>query len=180
MVKCPRCGYENSPSSLYCDNCAYLLADEDGKRINNTKRKSSWNMGIAKKIVIVFGIILITFLLFSFIYNHSQPTPEESLNVVGDNGTHHQSSSYPYEVVVKYEGDWYAKMGDPKYLVTDAGYGSKSYTLDCAAWDHVDVDVQKQDYGDGNLTVQLIKNGEVIEEQSTANETGHIVIHHNY
>ena len=63
MVKCPRCGYENSPSAVYCDNCAYRLADSDGKRVNMIRRENSWNMGIAKKIVIVLGIIIITFLL---------------------------------------------------------------------------------------------------------------------
>ena len=67
MVKCPRCGYENSSSSIYCDNCAYRLSDSKGNRINNSRRNNSWNMGIGKKIVIVLGIIIVTFLLFSVI-----------------------------------------------------------------------------------------------------------------
>lgn len=49
MVKCPRCGYENSPNAVYCDNCAYLLSDSEGNKINMVKRESSWNMGIGKK-----------------------------------------------------------------------------------------------------------------------------------
>ena len=96
MVKCPRCGYENSSSAVYCDNCAYRLADADGKMIKYTRRESSWNMGLGKKIVIVLGIIVIAFLLFSFVYNSTQPTYQESLNVVTDDGSHHQTSSYPY------------------------------------------------------------------------------------
>ena len=55
MVKCPRCGYENSTTAVYCDNCAFLLSDSDGKKIDMIKRESSWNIGIAKKIVIVLG-----------------------------------------------------------------------------------------------------------------------------
>ena len=35
MVKCPRCGYENSATATYCDNCAYLLTDHKGNRLNN-------------------------------------------------------------------------------------------------------------------------------------------------
>ena len=62
MVKCPRCGYENAASSKYCDNCAYLLTDQNGNRIKNNQR-SSWNIGIAKKIVIVLGIVVILFYL---------------------------------------------------------------------------------------------------------------------
>jgi hypothetical protein len=180
MVKCPRCGYENSSSSLYCDNCAYLLADSEGKRINNAKRERSWNMGIGKKIVIVFGIIVIAFLLFSFVYNNSQPTDQESLNVITDDGSHLQSSSYPYKAVIQYEGDWYAEMGDPNYLVKESGYGSKTFVLDCAAWDRIALDVQKCDYGEGELKIQLLKNEEVVAEQSTTDATGRVVINYNY
>lgn len=180
MVKCPRCGYENHSSSVYCDNCAYRLADSDGNRINYTRRESSWNMGFGKKIVIVLGIIVVAFLLFSFVYNNTQPSYQESLNVVTDDGSHLQTSSYPYKVVIKYEGSWYAEMGDPNYLVKESGYGTKTFTLDCAAWDRIAVDVQKQDYGDGQLTVQLLKNEEVVAEQSSSNATGHLVINYNY
>ena len=180
MVKCPRCGYENSSSALYCDNCAYPLADEDGKKMNMVRRNSSWNMGIAKKIVIVLGIIIVMFLLFSFIYNNTQPTNQESLNVITDDGSHLQTSSYPYKVVIQYEGSWYAEMGDPNYLVKESAYGSKTYTLDCAAWERVSIDVQKQDWGEGELKVQLIRNDEVVAEQSTTNATGRVVINYNY
>jgi len=180
MVKCPRCGYENAPSSIYCDNCAYLLADSDGNRIKNTRRDSSWNMGLGKKIVIILGIIIIAFLLFSFIYNNTQPTYQDSLNVITDDGSNLQSSSYPYKAVISYEGSWYAEMGDPNYLEKKSDYGTKTYTLDCAAWDRIALDVQKQDYGEGELKVQLLRNGEVVEEQSTTNATGRIVINYNY
>ena len=180
MVKCPRCGYENSSSSIYCDNCAYLLADSDGNKINNVKRNRSWSLGIGKKIVIVLGIIVIAFLLFSFVYNNTQPSNQESLNVITDDGSHHQTSSYPYQVFIEYEGSWYAEYGDPNYLVKESGYGTKKFTLDCAAWDRVAVDVQKYDYGDGELKVQLLKNEEVVVEQSTTNATGRIVINYNY
>ena len=180
MVKCPRCGYENSSSSIYCDNCAYRLSDSKGNRINNSRRNNSWNMGIGKKIVIVLGIIIVTFLLFSVIYNNTQPTSQDSLSIVADDGSNHQSSSYPYKAVIQYDGYWYAEMGDPNYLVKESGEGEKSFTLDCAAWDKIAIDVQKQDYGEGELTVQLLKNDEVIDEKSSTNATGHVIINHNY
>ncbi|MDO5859203.1 zinc ribbon domain-containing protein [Methanobrevibacter sp.] len=180
MVKCPRCGYENSVSSKYCDNCAYLLTDQQGNRINNTKRSSSWNVGIAKKIVIVLGIIVIALLLFSFIYNNSQPSPEDSLNVITDNGTVNHSSSYPFTAVVKYDGTWYSKMGDPNYLVDQSGSGEKMFLLDCAPWERVSIMAQKEDYGDGELTIELLKNGDVVARNSTTNASGSIEINYNY
>ncbi|MBQ2665640.1 zinc ribbon domain-containing protein [Methanobrevibacter sp.] len=180
MVKCPRCGYENSSSAIYCDNCAYLLSKGEINNTQNTKKEGRSYLSIAKKIIIVIGIIIIMFLLFSFIYDNSQPTQQESLNIVGDDGSHHQTSSYPYTAVIKYEGSWYAEMGDPNYLVKEANYGSKYYVLDCAGWERICVDVQKQDYGDGELKVQLLRNGEVVAENTTTEPLGKIVIHYNY
>lgn len=180
MVKCPRCGYENPSSSIYCDNCAYLLADSDGGRINNTRRESSWNMGIGKKIVIVFSIIVIAFLLFSFVYNNTQPTSQESLSIVADDGSNHQTSTYPYVVLINYDGYWYAEMGDPNYLLTESSSGRGSFRLDCAPWDHVYVEAQKYGYDEGELKVQLLRNGEVVAENSTTNATGSVEIRYNY
>ena len=180
MVKCPRCGYENSSSSVYCDNCAYRLTDEKGNINSYTRRTSSWNIGIAKKIVIILGIIVIALLLFSFIYEISQPSNDDTLNVITDDGSNRHTSSYPYKAVISYEGGWYAEMGDPNYLVKKSGYGEKKFTLDCASWDRVAIDAHKDDYGEGNLTVQLLRNGEVVAENSTADSYGNVVINYNY
>ena len=54
------------------------------------------------------------------------------------------------------------------------------YTLDCAAWERVSIDAQKQDYGEGELKVQLIRNGEVVAENSTTDPNGRVVINYNY
>ena len=179
MVKCPRCGYENSASSTYCDNCAYLLTDKNN-RTDGNKRTKSWGIGIAKKIVIVLGIVVIALLLFSFIYNNSQPSSQDSLNVITDDGSIDHSSSYPYVAVIKYEGSWYAQMGDPNYLSSQVGYGEKKFTLDCASWERVAISAKKDDYGEGNLTIQLLRNGNVVAENSTTDSSGKIVIHYNY
>ena len=174
MVKCPRCGFENATSSIYCDNCGYILTgsiDNAGKK-SNRKR---WNVGIAKKIVIVLGIIVIALLLFSFIYNNSQPTHNDTLNVIYDDGSQHQSSTYPFKAVIKYDGNWYAKMGNPNYLVEKSGSGEKTYSLDCAAWD--DVQIQAQRYGGtGELQIQLLRNGKVVAENSTTDGTDSVSI----
>ena len=166
MVKCPRCGYENSSSSTYCDNCAFLLADLNGKKVSHTKRTKRWNVGLGKKIIIVLGIIVIAFLLFSFIYNNSQPSNDETLNVIYDNGSQHQSSTYPFKAVISYEGSWYAKMGEPNYMFEKSGSGSNTISLDCAAWDDVKVEAQKYG-GEGELTIQILRNGKVVAENST-------------
>ena len=156
MVKCPRCGYDNSPSAVYCDNCAYLLSDSQGKKIKMVKREKSWNMGIAKKIVIVLGIIIITYLMFTIVYNHTQPNDQDSLNVITDDGSHLQTSSYPYKARISYEGSWYAEMGDPNYLVKEAGDG------------------------EGELKIELLKDDQVVAKNTTSNAVGNVVINYNY
>ena len=80
----------------------------------------------------------------------------------------------------KYDGSWYARMGDPNYLSEQAGSGEKRFSLDCASWERVSINAQKQDYGEGNLTVQLLRNGKVVAENSTTGTSGSISIHYNY
>ena len=180
MVKCPRCGYNNSPSAVYCDNCAYLLSDSHGNKIKNVKREKSWNIGIVKKIVIVLAIIVVAYFLFSFVYNHTQPTEQESLNVITDDGSHLQSSSYPFKAKISYEGSWYSEMGDPNYPVKEGADGTKTYVLDCAPWERVFISAQKEDFGDGELKVQLLKDDQVVAENSTTNAAGQVVVNYNY
>ena len=175
MVKCPRCGYENSSSSNYCSNCDYPL----DANYTGDKKRGSWNIGLGKKIIIVVGIIVISFLLFSFVYNHSQPTKDESLNIIDANGSDDKSSTYPYKVNITYQGSWYAQMGDPNYLVTKSSTGNGIYTLDCAPWDKISIHVQKEDYGEGTLKVQLLRNGVLVAENSTTNGTNSVVLEYN-
>ena len=175
MVKCPRCGYENASSSVYCDNCAYLLSDKKSSDLKKTKEKNSWNIGLGKKIIIVLGIIIIALLLFSFIYNNSQPSNSETLNVIYDDGSQQQSSSYPYKVVISYDGNWFVEMGDPNYLVGKSGSGTYTFSVDCAAWDDVEVNAQKYG-GEGELTIQLLRNGEVVAENSTTSGSDSVSI----
>lgn len=168
MVKCPRCGYENASSSVYCDNCAYLLSKPLSKKANNPSKTKGWSVGLGKKIIIVLGIIVVALLLFSFVYNNSQPSNDESLNVIYDDGSQYQSSTYPYKAVISYEGNWFAKMGDPNYLVEKSGSGTSTISLDCAAWDDVEIDAQKYG-GEGELKIQILRNGKVVAENSTTN-----------
>lgn len=171
MVKCPRCGYDNLSSSTYCVNCSYIMnASPTGQE------KGGWKMGTAKKIVLIIGIIVIGLLLFSFIYNATQPSSEESLNVVEADQNVQQGSSHPYQLKVIYDGSWYSKSGDPHYLQETSGSGQQLIGLDCASWDEVSVLVQKNDETSDNLTVQILRNGEVVAVNSTTTPGGSVTL----
>ena len=175
MVKCPRCGYENASSSVYCDNCAYLLSNKKDTNLRKKSSKKSWNVGFGKKIIIVLGIIVIALLLFSFIYNNSQPSNDESLNIAYDDGSQQQSSTYPYKVEISYNGSWYAKLGDPNYLIEKSGSGTSTISVDCAAWDDVSVTAQKYS-GNGQLTIKILRNGKVVAENSTTDSSNTVTL----
>ncbi len=162
MVKCPRCGYDNLPSTTYCENCSYIL-----KGTSTVEKKSGWNMGTAKKIALIIGIIAVALVLFSVIYNHTQPSGKETLNVIEADENVQESSSQPYQLKIIYGGDWYSNSGNANYLQNQTGHGTHLIKLDCAAWDTVSVFVEKSDGSSENMTVQLIRNGEVVAENST-------------
>lgn len=178
MVKCPRCGFENGGNDYYCENCTYPLKDPESSSLRK-KERDGWNISTGKKIAIVLGIIVIGLLLFSFIYNVSQPDNKSSLNVISAERNLQEGTSTPYQVNVIYNGSWVGKVGDPNYLQDVSGYQNNNYSLDCAAWDKVSVDIEKNDYSSNELKVQLLRDGKVVAENSTTDELGSVVINYN-
>lgn len=170
MVKCPRCGYDNDSSSTYCENCSYILNGSP-----TGQKRGGWKMGTAKKIALVIGIVAISLLLFSFIYNANQPSNKDSLNVIEADQNIQQGSSHPYQVKIIYNGTWYSKTGEPSYLKNTSGSGQQVIGVDCASWDEVYASVQK-DYSSENLTVQILRNGEVVAANSTATPGGTVTL----
>ena len=69
-------------------------------------------------------------------------------------------------------------MGDPNYLVEKSGSGTNTFSLDCASWDDVKVVAQKYG-GEGELTIKLLRNGEVVAENSTTSGSGSVSIFYN-
>ena len=162
MVKCPRCGYENKSSSTYCVNCSYILSGAP-----TGQKKTGWQMGTAKKIALIIGIIAIALVLFSVIYNFTQPTHEESLTVVVADSKVQEGSSHPYEVKIICSGDWFFKGGIAEYPQEQSGSGNHVIRLDAASWDNIYVFVERSTDSSENITIQLLRNGEVVAENST-------------
>ena len=133
-----------------------------------------------KKIAIVLGIVVIALLLFSFIYNSTQPDNKSSLNVISADEKVQEGSNYPYQAHIMYNGTWSGKVGDPNYIREVSGHGDESYNLDCAPWDKVNIVIEKSDGSSNELKVELLKNGNVVAENSTTSSTGSVVINYNY
>lgn len=167
MVKCPRCGYENDTTDIYCRNCTYPLQDSNTYYGTKRKRNSSWNIGTGKKIILIVGIIVIAFLLFSIIYSMTQPSLESSLNVVTNNNTVLDSETNPYQVNITTSGSWEGRVGDGRYDNYINGVGNKLLKVSSPSWEDITVSITN-DYSDTPLKVQLLKNGRVIAENTTS------------
>lgn len=167
MVRCPRCGYVNEDTDIYCRNCTYPLQDPKTNFRSKKKRDSSWNIGTGKKILLVIGIVVIAFLLFSMIYNVTQPSSQSSLNVVTGKTSGYENSYNPYKVKIVTNGSWYGEVGETNSPNTVSGTGSEVIDLDCASWDNVTIKISKTDYNDHPLTVQLLRNDRVVSENTT-------------
>ena len=144
------------------------------------KKTTDGILAQVKKIAIVLGIVVIALLLFSFIYNSTQPDNKSSLNVISADEKVQEGSNYPYQAHIIYNGTWSGKVGDPNYIREVSGRGDESYNLDCAPWDKVTMVIEKSDGSSNELKIELLKNGNVVAENSTTSSTGSVVINYNY
>ena len=75
------------------------------------------------------------------------------------------------QVKVIYDGEWQGAAGDADSMNSISGSGEKTIDLEDANM-IVSANAQKQDGGSGELTIQILKDGKVLEEGSTDAEYG--------
>ncbi len=171
MIKCPRCGYENDSSSTYCVNCSYILSASP-----TGSKKGRSGIKTRNKVIIIIGLFIILFLVFSMIYDSTRPQNKEVLNVIEADQNVQNGSTHPYKINIIYDGSWSGRVGNPNYLQQESGYGNSVVSVDCVSWDKVYVDIGKTDYSSNNITVQILRNGDVVAENSTNSTNGKVVL----
>ena len=75
------------------------------------------------------------------------------------------------QIKIIYDGEWQGAAGDLGSTNTIQGTGDKTIDLDDDAT-IVSANAQKMDGGSGKLTIQILKDGKVVEESSTDAEYG--------
>ncbi len=92
----------------------------------------------------------------------------------GDSG----SSGDGYQVRVSYDGEWSGSFGSMGESRTVDGTGAKTIDIDMddEMLNMVSATVQKLEAGDGEMTVEILNDGEVVEEKSTSAEHGVVTI----
>lgn len=76
-----------------------------------------------------------------------------------------------YQVRISYDGEWQGALGKEGETRSVDGSGTETFDIEGDAF-VVSANAQKQDSGSGELTVEILKDGEVVAEQSTTAEYG--------
>ena len=78
------------------------------------------------------------------------------------------------QVKVNYDGPYTGIIQDGNTIKMISGYGNQTFDLESDNIDRIHTQISKTDDGFGKLEVQILKNGEVVEEQSTSMPYGFV------
>ena len=78
------------------------------------------------------------------------------------------------QVKVNYDGPYTGVIQDGNTIKMISGYGNQTFDLESDNIDRIHTQISKTDDGFGKLEVQILKNGEVVEEQSTSMPYGFV------
>lgn len=112
-------------------------------------------------------------------YGVAQVTSEDGMGGGGsDSGSGGSASESSFSVRVEYSGSWQGTIGTGGS--TRSVDGSESQTIQIEGSPNIiSANAQKQDAGSDTLTIQILEDGEVVEEASTSAEYGVAQISHS-
>lgn len=185
MVKfCPECGKENQDNAAFCQGCGEDIKNvkpvksspSNERTTNQTEQQNSNKKWLGLAGICCIGLILIIAVSGMFSPDKTTATNTSSNNSVSptsstsSNDTSSSSGS-GVQVKVDYAGSWSGAYGDESGTQSVDGSGTK--TIDMTGNPSiVSANFQKKDSSSGTLTVEIIKDGNVIETKSTSAEYG--------
>ena len=202
---CQNCNTDNPDNSKFCQNCGIELKEAKNPikhEETSSNAVSAWwsnqtNGGRALAIVGVCCVgLIILFAIGSMVTpdkntNTSPPTtttspsttttsPSTTTNTTTAPASTSSSSSGAsgVQVQVIYSGSWSGNYGDVSGSQSVDGTGSKTFSMDNP--DIVSAVFQKSGGGSGTLTVNIIKDGQVVETKSTSAEYGVVSVSHSF
>lgn len=192
---CPKCSAENSDTGGFCQNCG-----EDLKNVKSEAKPTETSSGGAAgfwnnqskggKIAIGLGVCCIGLILIIAISGMFAPdattktTNTSSDTSAADTSSSSDSSSTTdaasgIQIQVDYSGSWSGSYGDETGQQSVDGSGTK--TIDLSGNPSIVSAVfQKKDSGSGTLTVNILKDGSVVESKSTSAEYGVVSTSHSF
>jgi len=154
VTRCNKCGFENKEGNNYCANCGASLNPEAGKEKSKTEVPKQTQIAVAVIILIViFSLIEIGIWWSSM---RSFPGMSEAT----------------FTIVIESDTEWSGAIGDLGGSTTRSGSGGASFTIHSSI---VSACIQKQTEW-GYLTVKILKNGQLVEQQSTSAAYGVVTV----
>lgn len=99
------------------------------------------------------------------------PEPETETPAPEPEPETEESSGDGYQVRISYDGEWQGALGGDASTRSVDGSGTETFDIKGDPF-VVSANAQKMDSGSGELTVQILNDGEVVSEQSTTAEYG--------
>ena len=195
---CPNCKSENSDNSGFCQNCGTELSASKGS-VNPNKNSGEgiggfWNnQSKGGKIAIGIGVCCIGLIILFAIASMASPdkntttapanttattTPVPATTTSSTNTTSSSSGSGT-QVQVTYSGSWTGNYGDTSGSQSVDGKGTKTFTISGDP-DIVSAVFQKSSDSSGTLTVNIIKDGQIVETKSTSAAYGVVTVSHSF
>ena len=122
----------------------------------------------AKKAISIIAVCCIGIFIIAMIgggLSSDKNTASTSSNNAVDN------NAKGVQVKIIYDGEWQGAVGDIGSTKSISGSGDETIDLDNDAT-VVSANAQKMDGGNSELTIQILKDGKVIEESNTDTEYG--------
>jgi len=154
VTRCNKCGFENKEGNNYCANCGASLNPEAEKEKSKTEVPKQTQIAVAVIILIViFSLIEIGIWWSSM---RSFPGMSEAT----------------FTIVIESDTEWSGAIGGLGGSTTRSGSGGASFTIHSSI---VSACIQKQTEW-GYLTVKILKNGQLVEQQSTSAAYGVVTV----
>ena len=80
------------------------------------------------------------------------------------------------QIKITYPGSWSASIGDTDTSNHYEGTGDKTFDVDESDYDVIAAAVSKKDSNSNKLKVEIIKNGEVVDQESTTKDYGTVSV----
>jgi hypothetical protein len=154
VTRCNKCGFENKEGNNYCANCGASLNPETEKERQKTEVSKQTQIAVAViAIILIFSLIEIGIWWSSM---RSFPGMSEAT----------------FTIVIESNTEWSGAIGGLGGSTTRSGSGSASFTIHSSI---VSACIQKQTEW-GYLTVKILKNGQLVEQQSTSAAYGVVTV----
>jgi len=154
MPVCSKCGYQNKEGNKYCANCgASLNPEAEKERLKAEASKQTQTAFVVIAFIVVFSLISVGIWWSTM---RSFPGMSEAT----------------FTIVIESNTSWSGAIGGLGGSSTKSGSGSASFTIRSSI---VSAAIQKQTEW-GYLTVKILRDGQVVEQQSTSAPYGVVAV----